>query len=59
MNKERYNKRKYQLFVFNKNVGEKIILNRKREQRSNEYASHKFLFTIGSLYTIMILLIAV
>ena len=59
MTKEKYDKRKYQLFIFNKKIGVKIILNRKREQRSNEYASHKFLFTIGSLYTIMILLIAV
>ena len=58
MIKEKYDKRKYQLFVFNKNVGEKIILNRKREQNSNKYASNKFLFVVGVLYTIMILLIA-
>ena len=58
MTKEKYDKRKYQLFVFNKNVGEKVILNRKREQKSNEYASNKFLFVVGGLYTIMILLIA-
>lgn len=58
MTKEKYDKRKYQLFLFNKNVGEKIILNRKREQNSNEYASNKFLFVVGGLYTIMILLIA-
>lgn len=58
MTKEKYDKRKYQLFVFNKNIGEKVILNRKRERNSNEYASNKFLFVVGGLYTIMILLIA-
>ena len=58
MTKEKYDKRKYQLFVFNKNVGEKVILHRKQEQKSNEYASNKFLFVVGGLYTIMILLIA-
>ena len=57
MTKEKYDKRKYQLFLFNKNVGKKIILNRKREQNSNKYASNKFLFVVGGLYTIVILLI--